>query len=328
MSQALFLASVARVLPRVARARISRGPARSTWSFGFELFVTAMHETARAIGKRSWPEQRLAYEALVNHRAPPLRKVAREAVDAGGVPSEWFSPRPPHPSDEVTILYLHGGAYVFGSSNTHGELIARIALACHGRVLAANYRLAPEHPFPAALDDAVASWRWLLASGVDPRRAVVAGDSAGGGLATALLLRLRDAGDPMPAAAALICPWVDLAAEGGSFESNAAFDWGDKATFELWIEAVLGGRDPRDPLVSPVYADLSRLPPMLVQSGEAEVIADQARQLVVRAKEQGTDARLAVEPDMVHNWHSFAGVFPQCGRAIDDIAAFVRENIG
>lgn len=327
MAQTLFLRQVARSLPRVVRARRSRGPARPTWSFGFELFVTAMRATADAIGEMPWPEQRVAYDALANRFASPLLRVRRERVDAGGVPAEWFVPRGVDPGDRA-LLYFHGGAYIFGSTTSHAELIARIALACRTRVLAPNYRLAPEHAFPAAIDDGLATWRFLVERGIDPKRIAVLGDSAGGNMVMALLLRLRDAGEPLPACAALICPWVDLTAEGGSFVDNAAFDWGDKPTFDRWIATYLAGHDAKDPLVSPVYADLSRLPPLLVQVGAAELLHDQATALAARAKAHGTDARLAVEPDMVHDWHSFAGLFPRCGKAIEDIAGFVRTHLG
>lgn len=289
--------------------------------------MTAMREAAFDIGKRSWPEQRAAYDALSNRFAPPLRRVVRERVDAGGVPAEWFVPRDLE-RDDRALVYFHGGAYIFGSTTSHAELIARIAIACRTRVLAPNYRLAPEHPFPAAIDDALATWRFLAASGVEPKRIAIAGDSAGGNMAVALLLRLRDAGEPLPSCAALLCPWVDLTAEGGSFVDNAAFDWGDKPTFDRWIATYLAGHDPKDPLVSPVYADLSRLPALLVQIGSAELLLDQATALAMRAEAHGTDVRFAVEPDMVHDWHSFAGLFPRCGKAIEDIAAFVRSHLG
>jgi acetyl esterase/lipase len=331
MSQTVFLRHLARHSARVAISRLRRGPVRPSWSFAFELFTTALRHTSLEISKRDWALQRVAFDALATppFLADVFHRVVREPVKLGGVPAEWFVPKTlgiaGSPSGDVTLLYFHGGAYIFGSLKSHGELIARLALASPARTIAPEYRLAPEHPFPAAIDDAVAVYRALLASGTDPKRLVVAGDSAGGGLTMSLLLRLRDAGEPLPAGAALICPWVDLTAKGGSLTENAPFDWADEETAHRWIATYLNGHDRRDPLVSPVFADLTGLPPLLVQVGGAELLHDQARMLAERAKEANVDARFVVEPDMVHDWHSFAGVFAHCARAIDDVGAFVRS---
>lgn len=327
MSTRIFFRHVARSAPRVAFSRLRRGPARPTWTYPFELFTTALRHASLEIAGLDWPAQRAAFDQLASPYAPPLRQVRREETSVGGVPSTWFVPRLPAPIEDTTLLYLHGGAYIFGSVVSHGELIARLALATPARILAPTYRLAPEHPFPAAIEDACAVYRALLASGTDPRRLVVAGDSAGGGLTMALLQRLRDAGDPLPAGAALICPWVDLTAEGGSLTRNAPFDWGNEAVGRRWIRAYLGDHDPRDPLVSSVYADLRGLPPLLIQVGGAELVHDQATTLARRAKEAGVDARLVVEPDQIHDWHAFAGLFAHCARSIDDVGAFVRSLV-
>ena len=329
MSQRVFLRHLVRHTPRVAFSRLRNGPSRPSWSFGFELFTTAMRGAALDIGRLDWQGQRLAYDALANGYAPVLRRVTREPTTAFGVPATWFVPKAPGGAGtldtDVTLLYFHGGAYIFGSTRTHAELIARLALATPARTLAPEYRLAPEHPFPAAIEDAVSVYRTLLASGADPKRIVVAGDSAGGGLTLALLQKLREAGDPLPAGAALLCPWVDLTAKGGSLTDNAAFDWSNEEIGERWIEAYLDGHDRRDPLASPVFADLGGLPPLLVQVGGAELLHDQAMTLAAHAKEAGVDVRLVVEPDMVHDWQAFAGLFSQCARAIDDVGAFVRS---
>src|SRR5262249_48834095 len=146
----------------------------------------------------------------------------------------------------------------------------------------------------------------------------------GGGMSAALLVRLRDAKKHLPAGAALICPWVDMTAQGGSLEKNARFDWSPVDVEPTWRKAFLGGHDPTDPLVSPVYADLSRLPPLLVQIGGADLLFSQACKLAERAKSQGTETRLEITKDMVHNWHTFADLIPSCRPAIDAIGAFVR----
>lgn len=329
MSQIVLLRHLVRHTPRVALSRLRNGPGRPSWTFAFELFATAMRGTALDIARLDWKGQRVAYDTLANAYAPVLRQVQREDATVGGVRSVWFTPKRPGGAGsvgaDVTLLYLHGGAYIFGSTRSHAELIARLALATPARTLAPEYRLAPEHPFPAAIEDAVSVYRALLASGVDPKRLVVAGDSAGGGLTLALLQKLRTSGDPLPAGAALLCPWVDLTAKGGSLTENAAFDWSNEEIGHRWIEAYLDGHDRRDPLASPVFADLAGMPPMLVQAGGAELLHDQAVTLVARAKEAGVDVRFVVEPDMVHDWHSFAGLFSHCARAIDDVGAFVRS---
>jgi acetyl esterase/lipase len=307
-------------------SRLRRGPARPSWSFGFEVFARAMRRTFDVVCARAIPEQRAAFEAMANTRSPALTGVARSPVVAGGVSSEWFSPRDGvHAASAPVVLYLHGGGYVFGSTRTHAALVARISLAAPARVLAPNYRLAPEHPFPAAIDDVVAVYEWLLAQGIPPSRIVVSGDSAGGGLSMSLLLRLRDADRPLPAGAALICPWVDHTAKTGSVVDNELYDYATIDIANAWRDAYLAGHDRTDPVVSPVYADLRGMPPLLVQVGGAELLRDQAKAFAARAKEHGADVRLRVEPDMIHDWHSFADFFPHCERPIKDIGAFVRE---
>lgn len=319
-----FLRHVAQQTPAVAYSRALRGPARPSWTFGYELFAAVMRGLQWEIAQRSWAEQRAAFDGLAETYAPSLRRVTRERTTLGGVVGEWITPRMPAEL-EVTMLYLHGGGYVLGSVKSHADLIARLALAAPARTFAPEYRLAPEHPFPAAIDDAVAVYRGLLDGGVSPKRLVVSGDSAGGGLTLALLLRLRDEGDPLPAGAALICPWVNLVAKGGSLEHNAAFDWGHESVGNGWSAAYMAGQDPAHPHASPVFADLSGLPPLLLQVGDAELIFDQCVELHGRAVAAGLDARLAVGVDQIHDWHSFANVFPDCARPIDEIGGFVRE---
>lgn len=291
--------------------------------------VHTMRGYTTAVHARTWPELRVAFDSLANERAPVLRKVTRTKAQMGGIPCEWFEPKD-LPSatapDAPVVLYLHGGAYIFGSTTSYAELISRIALAVPARVLAPNYRLAPEHPFPNGIDDAVATYRALVKSGVSPSRIVVGGDSAGGGLTTALMLRLREAGDELPRAIFLVCPWVDLTAEGGSLEVNAAFDWGNRDIAERWKAAYLNGHDPKHPLASPAHARLEGFPPTLVQVGAAELLLDQATLFARRAKEAGVDVQLVVEDDMVHDWHTFAGMFKGCGKAIDEIGTFVRTK--
>jgi acetyl esterase/lipase len=315
-------------MPRVAVSRMRRGPARPTWSFRYELLARTMRRTFDVIAARPIPDLRAAFDAMANTRSPALAKTTRTKIEPRGVPSEWFAPRDDFSaSGAPVVLYLHGGGYVFGSTRTHAAIVARIALAARARVLVPNYRLAPEHPYPAAVDDALAVYEWLLAEGVPASRIVVGGDSAGGGLTMSLLLRLRDAKRPLPAGAVLISPWVDHTATGGSADTNATFDYATIDMADAWRAAYLpNGHDLRDPILSPVYADLAGLPPLLVQVGAAELLHDQVNALAARAKEHGVDVKLEVEPDMIHVWHSFADFIPECRRAIDAIGDFVRSK--
>jgi epsilon-lactone hydrolase len=298
--------------------------ARAGWSFGFEVVARALKANAARVSLLDWPAQRVAWEAMVRP-SPILKQLRFEKASLGGVAGEWFIPRGASEGGPV-VLYFHGGSFIYGSiASTHRELIAREAVAAGARTFAVDYRLAPEHPFPAAIDDALAAYRGLLHAGVEPSRVVVAGESAGGNLALVTLLRARDAGVPLPAGAVLACPWVDLTARGGSLTENARFDWAEPRDFERWAETYLAGHDARDPLASPSHADLRGLPPLLVQVGSAEMLLDQVEALTRRARASGVAVEHRVHADMVHNWHVLASVFRSGRDAIDEIGAFVRR---
>ena len=271
------------------------------------------------------PERRQHMEELT--RAAPLPEGTRTtAVDAGGVPSEWVEV--PGATGEATILYLHGGGYTIGSVRTHRALVARLAAASGARGLIVDYRLGPEHPFPAAVDDALAAYRWLVRGGTDTRRIVVAGDSAGGGLTVALLVALRDAGDPLPAAGVCISPWTDLACTGASMTTCAARDPMVQRDGLLGMAAAyLAGQDPRSPLASPIHADLRGLPPLLVHVGTAETLLDDATRLAERARAAAVAVDLEVWDDMVHVWHAFAPLLPEADEAIAGIGVWVRRTL-
>ncbi|MGH7916801.1 MAG: alpha/beta hydrolase, partial [Candidatus Binataceae bacterium] len=222
-----------------------------------------------------------------------------EQVEAGGVPAEWIVP--PNAANDRVVLYLHGGGYVMGSINTHRAMIARIARAANARGLALTYRLAPEHPFPGALDDSVAGYKWLLAQGYKPGKIVIAGDSAGGGLALAALLAIRDGGTPQPAAGILISPWNDLDGSGDSVKTRAERDPSvDQPGLSRMAKMYAGGADPKNPLLSPLHADFHGLPPLLMQVGDAEVLLDDSTRVAERAKAAGVKVDLEVWDDMVH----------------------------
>ncbi len=246
-------------------------------------------------------------------------------IVAGAVPCEWVSG--PGAGEDTILVYLHGGSYVLGSITTHRSLVARLSAACGATALVVGYRLAPEHPFPAALDDALQAYRWLLGCGRDPARIIIAGDSAGGGLAAATLVALRDAGGPLPAAAVLLSPWVDLEGTGASLTANAHADpMIDLDGLRRAAAAYLGGADPRTPLAAPLHADLTGLPPLLIQVGGREALLDDALRFAARARAAGVDVRLDRWDDMIHVWQAFAPLLPEAGAALERVGAFVRER--
>lgn len=247
-----------------------------------------------------------------------------ERTTAGGRPAEWLVP--PDAATDRVVLFLHGGAYCIGSCASHRELAARLAGAAGARALVVEYRLAPEHRFPAAVDDAVAAYRWLLASGVAPGRIALAGDSAGGGLAMAALVALRDAGEPLPAGAALISPWADLSGASPSLQTRAAADpWLTPARLTQRAGLYLGDADPCAPLASPVYADLRGLPPLLILVGSDEILLDDAARLAERARAAGVPVSLAVYEGMWHVWPLWAADLPEGERAVGQLGAFIRQ---
>ena len=270
-------------------------------------------------------ELRAQYDEIANgHRLP--RDIRSQPVDVGGVAAEWLSG--PTSSDRCAILYLHGGCYVSGSVETHRDLMARLSIAASMRVLGLNYRLAPIHPFPAAVEDAAAAYRWLVETDIDPARIVIAGDSAGAGLALAATLSVRDEGIPLPAALVCLSPWVDLAATGASMETKAHEDpIVSRAMLLGWAKLYLGDRDPRTPLASPLYADLHGIPPLLIQVGSAEVLLDDSTRLADRASVAGVDITLEVWPEMIHVWQSFAEILPEGRQAIERIGKFIQMRV-
>ncbi len=251
--------------------------------------------------------------------------IALEPVDAGGVPAEWVTAPGAQPGR--VILYLHGGGYVIGSIRSHRELASRLSRAAGARVLLIDYRLAPEHPHPAAVEDATAAYRWLLSRGIAPSRLVIAGDSAGGGLTVASLVALRDAGQPLPTAGVCLSPWVDLEGIGDSMTSKAGVDPMVQADgLRKMAQCYLGSNDPRTPLAAPLYAELSGLPPLLTQVGSAETLLDDSTRITERARKAGVDVKLEVWEDMIHVWQAFGPMLPEARQAIDGIGKFVQER--
>jgi acetyl esterase/lipase len=259
-------------------------------------------------------------------KAPLHEGTTITVVDAGGVPAEWVDPAT-SPAKGHALLYLHGGGYVMGSIATHRALASHLAAAAATRVLLIDYRLAPENPFPAAVDDAVAAWRWLIGpGGGEAAHSVIAGDSAGGGLAAATVLALKDAGDPLPAAAVLISPFVDMEATGESHTTRAADDpMIDGDSLKAMVTAYVGSGDPRNPLASPIHGDWTGAPPLLIQVGTNEVLIDDSRTLTAVCEKAGVDVTLEEWDKMVHVWHSFCGLIAEADQAVDRIGEYVRE---
>ena len=248
-------------------------------------------------------------------------------LNAGGVTAEWVTAE--SASDSRVVLYLHGGGYIIGSPRTHRPLMAELSQASKGRVLGLDYRLAPEHPFPAPVEDSVAAYRWLLSEGYDPARIAVAGDSAGGGLTVAMMVQARYLGLPVPGAAVCISPWVDMEGLGESMETRAAADpMVGKENLMVSAKTYLGGSDPRAPLAAPLYADLRGLPPMLIQVGDAEVLLDDSTRLAGIAREAGVEVEMDVWDDMIHVWHLFAPILPEGKQAISQAGEFIKKHTG
>jgi monoterpene epsilon-lactone hydrolase len=275
-------------------------------------------------GGRSPQAVRADFEAHFARRRPPAWLHAKPVI-VGGVPGEWV--RAADAADDGVVLTLHGGCYAVGSCNTERELAGWLSRAVGVRALTIDYRLAPEHPFPAGLDDALAAYRWLLGQGITPEQIAFAGISAGGGLTLATLVALRDAGEPLPAGAVLISPWTDLACRGASYETRADADpvLTQRGLAEMAAH-YLPGRDPRTPLASPIYADLHGLPPLLIDVGDDEILLDDAVGVAERARAMGVDVTLNVWPGMFHVFHGAASILPEARQALDGIGEFIRHR--
>ncbi len=245
---------------------------------------------------------------------------------AGGVPAEWVAAS--GVATERVLLYLHGGGYVIGSPATHRGLAASLSVAADCRVLSLDYRLAPENPYPAAVEDACAAYRWLLSEGVAPQKIALAGDSAGGGLTLATLIALRDAGDALPGAAVPISPWTDMQATGESMQTNLKNDpMVEPGGLMGMAKMYLGSADPTQPTAAPLHGDFAGLPPLLIQVGALETLLDDATRVAAKARAAGVDVTLEVWPEMVHVWHLFAPILPEGREAINRIGEFLRLRI-
>ena len=255
------------------------------------------------------------------------RKVKVSCIKAGGIPSEWLCPN--HAPTDRVLMYIHGGGFITGSTKTHRSFVSKIAFLSQTCALSVNYRLAPEYPFPAGLEDCITAYRWLLQTGIASGKIIVAGDSSGGNLAMALLIAMRDAGEPLPAGAIGISPTTDLALSGESYKTRADVDLffgraGRKVS--AIYKNYFGDNDPAHPLISPVYADMKGLPSILLQVGDHEVLLDDSVQFAARARKAGVDICFSVWPEMMHDFQLYETFIPEAREAITQIVSFIKEH--
>jgi epsilon-lactone hydrolase len=274
---------------------------------------------------RSLELERTDFEAIAS-RIPKRRDMHYEHVEVEGMAAELI--RPPKVAEQEIVLHLHGGAFILGSYNVDRVVAARLAYLTGKCVLTPNYRLAPEHPFPAAIEDALKVYRWVLKRGIEPSRVVVTGTSAGGALAIALLVSARAAGDPLPAAAVCLSPLLDLTASGTSVKTNIRSDVMLRPDMLEYVrEVYLGTTDPKTPLASPLFADVHGLPPMLIQAGGSELLLDDAVRFANRAREAGIDVELSIWEGMFHGWHALAFFLPEGRQAMEQVSEFIRARL-
>lgn len=270
----------------------------------------------------SFEQQRRGIERFTSLFSGP-RRASYEETTVEDIPVLWITP--PEPKQQV-MLYFHGGAYTIGSHNTERMIAGYIALYSGARLLVPHYRLAPEHPFPAALEDALTCYRHLLGLGIPAGDIIIGGLSAGGGLTAALTLRLRELGEPLPRACVLLSPWLDLTGTAPSIAHNTPHDstlsW---KTLVPSIMAYAGEENLRNPLISPVFADLTGFPPSLIQVGELEILLDDSRSFAENARKAGCQVTLSEWPGMIHGWH-IGRFIPEADRAVREVAAFMQEQ--
>jgi acetyl esterase/lipase len=275
------------------------------------------------------PQARQNFDAMLA-TLPVAPDIKFENASANGVPGIWSEA--PDAEKSRVLLYLHGGGYVLGTAQGYRSLAGEMGRAAKARAFAIDYRLAPEHPFPAAIDDAVTAYRWLVDQGITPKSIAIAGDSAGGGLTVTTMLAIRDAGLPLPAAGVLISPWLDLDNQGASMTGKAEADPSlEKQGLDLFASGYRVGvtaETPRRELLAPLDADLRGLPPLLIQVGTAEVLLDDSTRLATRAAAADVATQLAVWPHMIHVWHLFGFMLSEARDAIRQAGNFLEAEFG
>lgn len=286
----------------------------------------------KIILRKLFKEKRLAIEGNRARSASTakLMRIPKDVtitdVDANGIHSIWISPS--NTISDKVVLHFHGGGYVTGSASAHLMMCIPMAQTLKAKMLLPDYRLAPEHPFPAAVDDAVKAYRWLLAQGHSPKDIILSGDSAGGGLSLAAVLALREAGDPLPAAVVCMSPWTDLTFSGTSHTTKAKADcvlFTD--VLQEWAACYAGKETPENPLISPIYADFHKFPPLLIQVGSDEVLLDDAILLAKKAKADGVNVTLKVWDDLWHVWPALGDLLPESKKAFEEIGDFINIHV-
>jgi len=296
-------------------------------SIEMERLISLLRQSVADTTELSVEAMREQFEQIAG-----LTKIPKDAncepIDAVGVPAEWISV--PESIDDHVVLYFHGGGYISGSINSHREYCVRIARASKTRVLLIDYRLAPEHRFPAALEDAMKVYQWLNSSeGIKPKNIIIAGESAGGGLTIATLIKLRDDQVELPIAGICLSPFMDLAVTGDSVKTKAEVDpIVTQANLEFCAKLYLGGENSRNPLASPLYADLKGIPPLYIQVGTAEILLDDSIRFADLAKAAGVKVSLELWDDMIHMFQMFAAMAPEGQDAINKIGEFILKSLG
>ena len=292
---------------------------------GIEKLMQTLRERGLPDGL-SLDERRARMEDI-GTRFPAPQRASINPVKIAERPAEWVCD--PDTDDGRVMLYVHGGGYVQGSLASHRNLVFEIARSMKGKVLNLDYRLAPEHPFPAAVEDTVNAWAELLEMGIDPKKASFGGDSAGGGLVIAALVSARDKGLPMPSCACCISPWTDLVGSGRTMDTKALEDpMVNRAALEFFSDFYADKEDKSHPLISPLFANLAGLPPLLIQVGTAETLLDDSRRLATRARYAGVDVSYAEWEGMPHIWHIFAPLLEKSRKAIIELGEFVERKTG
>lgn len=319
----LMMVSVVRTL--VARAQ--RGPLRPSWGLGFEVIVRTLR--ADWVGLSQWPVARGRAE-MEGRRFPSdvASKATRTEVRDGAIVGEWMKGAHAAPREDGVVLYLHGGSYLYGSPRTHADVIARIALASGREVFALEYRLAPEHPYPAQRDDALAAIAWLEGQGVARGRVVLAGESAGGNLVLATLLALRDAGGGTVAGGVMVSPWLDLTSSSPSIARNLDYDYGTREMLVGQAKQFAGELALDDPRVSVGRAAPAGIAPVLVQAGTSEMLYDECKQWVETARAAGVEVVFDEAHEMPHAPPFFAAQMAAGAKAVEAIGAYVRGRLG
>lgn len=287
--------------------------------------VIEMIRSGPDLGSMPPPELRATFDEMGNI-TPPDPAIEFNAVDADGIPAEFGIA--PGSRTDATLMYFHGGGYVIGSLQSHRGVVGRLGQAASLRTFAIDYRLAPENPYPAAVDDAITAYKWLLASGTPPKRVVFAGDSAGGGLAVATMLRCKSTGVPLPHAAVLFSPFVDMGTTGETLVDNQHRDFlVTEGVAPGMASTYLNGADPRSPEASPIYGDLSGLPPILIQVSSHEVLLDDSLRLLRAAILADVRVHLRVYQGLPHVWQLYAALLDEGQSAIEEAGTFLAEQI-